>query len=202
MYAFAIRFVIFYLVNYKDIITAGLSTLFSYTQNPAEPVYVLEHILRSGGTTSTAFVPISTQWKQANVSSALLATLSNKPSVKFRFYFRSDATVGSSNNIYIDEINLTGTVGLNELENMIGLTIYPNPTNASAVVNFIIPGNETSKISVLDIVGRVIEESTTPAINGKNVSYTVNKNGALAKGIYIVNIDVNNQRISKKLIIE
>ena len=156
----------------------------------------------TGGTTSTAFVPTSTQWKQANVSSALLATLSNKPSVKFRFYFRSDATVGSSNNIYIDEINLAGTVGLNELENMIGLTIYPNPTNASAVVNFITPGNETSKISVLDIVGRVIEESTTPTINGKNVSYTVNKNGALAKGIYIVNIDVNNQRISKKLIIE
>jgi PKD repeat protein len=156
----------------------------------------------TGGTTSTAFVPTAAQWKQANVSSALLSILNNKPSVKFRFYFRSDATVGSSNNIYIDEINLAGTVGLNELENMIGLNIYPNPTNASSTVDFTITGNETSKISVLDIVGRVVEESSTPTMNGKNVSYTVNKNGALAKGIYIVNIDVNNQRISKKLIIE
>jgi PKD repeat protein len=156
----------------------------------------------TGGTTSTAFVPIAAQWKQANVSSALLTALNNKPSVKFRFYFRADATVGSSNNIYIDEINLAGTVGLNELEDMIGLNIYPNPTNASSTVDFTITGNETSKISILDIVGRVVEESTTPTINGKNVSYTVNKNGALAKGIYIVNIDVNNQHISKKLIIE
>jgi PKD repeat protein len=156
----------------------------------------------TGGTTSTAFVPTAAQWKQANISSALLSSLNNKPSVKFRFYFRADATVGSSNNIYIDEINLAGTVGLNELENMIGLNIYPNPTNASSTVDFTIIGNETSKISVLDIVGRVVEESITPTINGKNVSYTVNKNGALAKGIYIVNIDVNNQRISKKLIIE
>ena len=131
-----------------------------------------------------------------------MTALNNKPSVKFRFYFRSDAIVGSSNNIYIDEINLSGTVGLNELENMIGLNIYPNPTDASSMVDFTITGNEMVKISVLDIVGRVIEESNTPSMNGKNVSYTVNKNGTLAKGIYIVNIDVNNQRITKKLIIE
>ncbi len=156
----------------------------------------------TGGTSSAAFVPTAAQWKQANIASSLLTTLNNKPSVKFRFYFRADATVGSSNNIYIDEINLSGSVGLNELENMIGLTIYPNPTNASSTIDFTITGNETSKISVTDIVGRVVEESATPFINGKNVSYTVNKNGALAKGIYIVNIDVNNQRISKKLIIE
>jgi PKD repeat protein len=156
----------------------------------------------TGGTTSTAFVPTAAQWKQANISSALLSALNNKPSVKFRFYFRADATAGSSNNIYIDEINLAGTVGLNELENIIELNMYPNPTNASAMLDFTITGNETTKVTVMDIVGRIVEESTTPTINGKNISYTVNKNGALAKGIYIVNIDVNNQRISKKLIIE
>ena len=94
------------------------------------------------------------------------------------------------------------TVGLNNLLNNNNISIYPNPTNSSSVVDFTITGNETIKISVSDIVGRIVEESFTPTINNKTVNYTVNKNGSLAKGIYIVNIDVNNQRISKKLIIE
>ena len=94
------------------------------------------------------------------------------------------------------------TVGLNELFHANNVTIYPNPTNSSSTVDFTIAGNEIIKISVSDIVGRIVEEATTPTISNKTVNYTVNKNGSLAKGIYIVNIDVNNQRISKKLIIE
>ena len=156
----------------------------------------------SGGTLSSAFVPTAAQWKQTNIASALLTSLSNKPSVKFRFYFKSDATVGSSNNIYIDQINLSGAVGLNELENSLGLSIYPNPTNASAVVDFNLISNEKIKIHVMDVVGRIVEESSDISVNGNRGSYTVNKNGNLARGIYIVNIEVNNQRISKKLIVE
>ena len=106
----------------------------------------------TGGTTSTPFVPSSTQWKQATISSALLSALNNKPSVKFRFYFRSDATAGSSNNIYIDEINLSGSVGINELENALGLNIYPNPTNSSSMVDFTITGNETQLTQVLWLI--------------------------------------------------
>ncbi len=156
----------------------------------------------SGGITSSPFAPTALQWKQVTILSAFLVELDNIPSVKIRFYFRSDPNAGSSNNIYIDEINLYGTVGLNELEQSLGLTMYPNPTNGSSIIDFTISGNEIIKFSVTDVLGRVIEESTSPTINGKNVNYIVNKNGAFAKGIYMVNIDVNNQRISKKLIID
>ena len=158
--------------------------------------------INTGGTTTTPLVPTTTQWKQVSIPSGLLTNLNLIKSVKFRFYFRSDAKAGSSNNIYIDEINLTGTVGINELEKSLKLNIYPNPTNSSSNVDFTITGNETIKISLTDIIGRKIEESSSLLINGKNASYIVNKNGVLAKGVYIINIDVNNQRISKKLIIE
>ncbi len=156
----------------------------------------------SGGTTTAAFSPSAAQWKQTSISSALLSSLNNKPSVKFRFYFKSDAGTGSSNNIFIDQINLSGAVGLNELENALGLNIYPNPTNSSATIDFKVNGNERVKINVMDVVGRVVEESAIIAINGEKGTCTVNKNGTLAKGIYIINVEVNNQRISKKLIVE
>ncbi len=158
--------------------------------------------VNSGGTTTTPLVPTAAQWKQTTISPVLLSALANKPSVKFRFYFRSSAVVGSSNNIYIDQINLSGTVGLNELESQINLSVYPNPTNASSKVSFLLNASQTAKVSVLDITGRILEETTKFDTNGSNAEYTINKNNALAKGIYIVNVEIGGQQISKKLIIE
>jgi hypothetical protein len=43
----------------------------------------------SGGTTTTPFVPTPAQWKQFIVNPSFISLVNNKPSVKFRFYFRS-----------------------------------------------------------------------------------------------------------------
>jgi len=158
----------------------------------------------SGGTTTTAFVPTPTQWILKTVQPSLLTSLNNKPSVKFRFYFRSDKTVGRSNNIYIDQINITGNVvvGVTELEKTMALAIYPNPTESSSLLDFNINANEKATISLFDLTGRVLETNiVTPDSNG-HINHTVNANSKLASGVYIVNIDVNNQRVSKKLIIQ
>lgn len=155
----------------------------------------------SGGTLSSAFTPSAAQWKQTNIVSALLTALNNKPSVKFRWYFRNDMSLTSSNNLYIDQINISGTVGLNELENAIGLNIYPNPTNSSSLVEFNTQSADKVNISVIDLLGKTLEVSAIDAPNGK-VNYTVNKDGSLAQGIYMINIEVNGQRLSKKLIVE
>lgn len=158
----------------------------------------------SGGTLSTSFVPTAAQWKQTTIASALLNNVANKPSVKFRFYFKSDPTHSGSNNIYIDQINITGNIatGITDLEKSLGLLVYPNPTNGSATVDLNLTDNGSVKISVVDLVGRVLEETTKTVTNAGNMTHTINKDGSFAKGVYIINVEVNNQRISKKLIIE
>ncbi|MBC7693969.1 MAG: T9SS type A sorting domain-containing protein [Burkholderiales bacterium] len=160
----------------------------------------------SGATTTTAFVPTSSQWVAKTITASLLSALNNKPSVKFRFYFKSDAIVGRSNNIYIDQININGNVavvtGITELEKSMELSIYPNPTSSSATLDFNISEKEHAKISVIDLMGRVLEENIRTADTKGHVNYMINSNGSLASGVYIVNIDVNNQRVSKKIIIE
>lgn len=158
----------------------------------------------SGGTTTVAFIPTPSQWISKTIISSLFSAVNNKPSVKFRFYFRSDATVGRSNNMYLDQINITGNIatGITELEKSIDLIIYPNPTPSSSTLEFNILNNQKAKISVVDIMGRVLEENIkTPDTDG-HINYTINQNATLAAGVYIVNIEVNNQRVSKKLIIE
>lgn len=158
----------------------------------------------SGGTTTAAFVPTSTQWIYKNIVSGLLNNVNSKPSVKFRFVFRSDENVGRSNNIYIDQINIAGNVvtSISDIEKSIGLSIYPNPTNASSTLDFYISDNQQAKVSVVDITGRVLEENANLLSNQGHINYTINQSGKLAAGVYIVNVDVNNQRISKKLIIQ
>ena len=159
----------------------------------------------SGGTTTTAFVPTAAQWILKTHTPVLLAALNNKPSVKLRFTFTSDKTVGRSNNVYVDQINLTGnvlTTGLNEVEQSIALNIFPNPTSSSSTLDFYTTKNQTAKINVIDITGRILEQSVKISDTDGHISYIINQNGNLASGVYIINIDVEGKRISKKLIIE
>lgn len=158
----------------------------------------------SGGTTAAAFVPTQAQWVLKSYVPAVINVLNGKPSVKFRFWFKSDITVGRSNNIYIDQININGNVvtGISELEKSMELAIYPNPTSSSSILDFNIQSNQRAKVSVVDVMGRVLEENSNLSSNDGHITYTINQNGQFASGIYIVNIDVDNQRISKKLLIQ
>jgi hypothetical protein len=121
-----------------------------------------------------------------------------------RFYFKSDPIVGRSNNIYIDQINLTGSVvtGITEIEKSMDLVIYPNPTASTSTIDFTITQNKSVKINIVDVMGRLLEEASKTADNDGHVSYIINQNNNLAAGVYFVNIDIDNQRITKKVIIE
>ncbi len=157
----------------------------------------------TGGTLATNFVPTATQWKLTTINSSLLSSLANKPSVKFRFFFKSDPTIGRSNNIYIDQINITGNLAtsISELEKSVGLIIYPNPTSGSSFIDFSVSESDKVSISLTDIIGRMVEQSNTINKTTGNVKHEINKNESLSKGIYIVNININDKVISKKLII-
>jgi len=153
-----------------------------------------------GVTTTTSFTPTAAQWKLKTISSALLTALNNKPNVKFRFYFRVDGALTTANNMYLDQINIVGSIatGITEFEKSMQLSIYPNPTSSSSTLDFDINSNEKANVSIIDIMGRVLEtNSITPDSNG-HVNHVINSNGNLASGIYIVNIEVNNKRVSKK----
>jgi hypothetical protein len=157
----------------------------------------------TGGTVELPYIPWnSTAWKTANITSSNFTTLNGKRDVKFRFYFQNDLATGQSQNLYIDNINITGTVGLHEFENSLGLSIYPNPTNVSSIVEFTSPIDAKATILVYDVTGRVIEESSQVLNSGIVSKYAVNASNKLNSGIYFVTIIINNNKITKKLIIE
>lgn len=162
----------------------------------------------SGGTVNSPYIPWSSttpnpKWVTKIISSAVLnPILSNKRDVKFRFWFQNDVTNGQSQNLYIDNINIGGTVGINEFENSLGLSIYPNPTSSSSEVEFTSPYDAKVNILVYDVTGRVVESNTMDATAGVNTKFTVNTSNKLNSGIYFITLNINNNKITKKLIIE
>lgn len=162
----------------------------------------------SGGTVNVPYIPWSStvpnpKWiTKTYPSAALVSVLNNKRDVKFRFWFENDVTGGQSQNLYIDNINISGSVGINEFENALGLSIYPNPTSSSANVEFTSPYDAKVNIVVYDVTGRVVEENASNATAGVNSKYTVNSSNTFSSGIYFITLSVGNNKLTKKLIIE
>ena len=159
----------------------------------------------SGGTLNTGgFIPYndSLKWVKKVFNTGLIGnTLKNKRDIKFRFRFRNDNN-GETNNLYIDNINISGVVGLNELENTIGLSIYPNPTSATSVVEFTSPVDSKVDVYVHDITGRLVETSGFKANASMTSKYEVNRAGQLNSGVYFVTLSLDGQKVTKKLIIQ
>ncbi|MBC7693821.1 MAG: T9SS type A sorting domain-containing protein [Burkholderiales bacterium] len=161
----------------------------------------------SGGTVNAPFIPWSSSpanspWEPKSYPSVILNVLNNKRDVRFRMWFQNDISTGKSQNLYIDNINISGTVGLNEFENSLGLSIYPNPTSATAVVEFTSPSSSKVNITVFDVTGRVVEQSTINGDAGITTKHTVNSSNHLISGIYFISINIDGRKLVKKLIIE
>lgn len=156
----------------------------------------------TGGVVNAPYIPFSqSKWKTHTYPASAALVLNNKPDVKFRFIFTNTPN-GTAQNLYLDNFNISGTVGLEELENTIGLNIYPNPTKSSSTIEFTSPVDAKATVNVYDVTGRVVEEANFTAAAGSATTYSVNKNAVLTSGIYFVTLSLNNQKITKKLVIE
>ncbi len=140
------------------------------------------------------FIPTAAQWRNEIVTFG--GTISNKSNVRFRIEFTHE----SANNIYLDNINLNGTVGLMEdlnIENA-AMNIHPNPSKGLTYVDFSMLAQSNVKIEVVDLQGRVISTFSDNLGAGEH-QYQINNN--LDSGVYLVRLSFGDRAITKKVII-
>jgi len=151
--------------------------------------------LSTAGIISGNFTPNSNQWRLENVN---LNTVSynNSPSVRFKF----DYLQNTGNNIYIDDINVTGvsTVGIQDVEFLATLNVYPNPASASANVAFSLAAPADVNAVVLDITGRTIAVLRHEKLMAGAHSFTFGEK--LAKGSYFVRIMIDGSPLTEKIV--
>ena len=84
-------------------------------------------------------------------------------------------------------------------QNDIDLTVYPNPTNGSFLIEYQLTKSEDVSITITDVLGRVVFQ-----INNKTQAIGKHKqeiDSSLEQGLYNVTIVTENNSINKKVII-
>ena len=159
--------------------------------------------VKSGATLATTtyhainFIPDSlSQWRQEFTA---LGAANGKSNVSFKFEF----TAGPDNNLYIDDIEVTGNyVGIDELNrNNLDLSVFPNPTNSDANISFTILKQSKTEISLFDVTGREVKKIVKGILDTGAHSYYVNTT-EMSKGIYIVKLKAGEITDMKKLVVE
>ena len=154
-------------------------------------------LLKTAPTHSNSFIPTSSEWGLEVISLATVGTATN---VRIKFEFES----GGGNNIYIDDINIGGVTGIDDLSNIASFNIYPNPTNSSAKISFsLLSDVENLSIKVKNALGQDI----THVINGQSFKmgkYTLNidEEQLLSSGIYFIEFNADNIIKTEKLIVQ
>ena len=117
--------------------------------------------------------------------------------VSFKFQFTSQG----GNNIFIDDINIGGVTGLNDLTaNEIGLTISPNPASQQTEIKFELYTPSKVSYSLTDITGRTIFEKSSIKYPAGNQNIIINK--PINDGLYFIKLKLNEQQFVRKIIFE
>lgn len=142
------------------------------------------------------FVPASSDFYQETVN---LAGLTSEPNVIIKFKFTAEN--GSSNNFYVDDINLTSATGIEEQQFVSGLQVYPNPATDKVSLEFDLSDHKLTDIEVKDVLGRVIKTAIRQELAAGHHLIELPLND-ISKGIYFISVKINSELITKKLILE
>jgi hypothetical protein len=124
------------------------------------------------------------------------ATYNHEPNVRFKFQYSQN----TGNNIYIDDINVTGTstVGVQDVEFLATVSVYPNPAKGPSNIDFNMAEAADMKIDVTDVTGRIVETVEQNKLAAGSHHYTFGT--SLNPGIYFVKFTVGANEFTRKVI--
>ncbi len=145
--------------------------------------------LATGPTQTTPFIPDSTQWRDATIS---LNSYSSAQYVRIKIVNITDG----GNNLYIDDINITGVTGIETLNISQPLfEMMPNP--AKNLVNFRLNQPVVNGVQVL-LYNSIGKEVASMKIGQRNNQLNISH---LSGGIYFVKLTNGDVIETKKLMI-
>lgn len=147
--------------------------------------------------TTSPFVPISqNEWRQENIS---LASLSGASTVKFKFVYTRD-TISGSINVFIDDINISGSVGLVKPKSNILFYVYPNP--AQSVITINLNNKNYKSISISNLLGQKAVLVSQFNDHPNEFKFEVGDKTQYKSGVYFITVESDLGIETQKLIIE
>lgn len=139
------------------------------------------------GSTDSYFIPANGDWEIASVEITNDQYFSGD--FRYKFYFDSD----NGNNMYVDRVQFSNLTTIPESVGIL-FSLSPQPADVECHLSFQ-PLNETCKLSVFDLAGKLVRQENIP--NGTD-RYRINTSN-LDAGIYVIVLDAGKQLLTTKL---
>lgn len=106
---------------------------------------------------------------------------------------------GYGNSTFIDNINITGTLGINK-GNLGTITLYPNPASSQVNINFQSATSADASITLFNSLGQRLQVVSGTELGGRTQAVLDVSN--CETGVYFVKIKSGEQVTTKKLLIQ
>jgi PKD repeat protein len=152
--------------------------------------------LSTSANQTSAFTPTSSaQWEEGTVTN--LSSTYLTPNFRLKFEFTS----GGGNNFYLDDINISSALGIEEMTSDFGLTVYPNPFETQANVSFSLENEKKVELNVYDMIGKQVMSLTNGNLSGGLHRYMIDGSD-LGAGVYFVKLKADNRESVMKVILQ
>ena len=146
--------------------------------------------------TASNYTPGPGDWETVTISNFSSAYQVNNLRIKFLF------TSGGGNDLYIDDINLTGPVGLQDNETIYDFFVFPNPANSIANVQFLLPKSQQQmNIQLHNIIGEQVKNIFSGNLSSGQHNLSIDVSD-LAPGVYFVTISNPTRKVVQRFIVE
>lgn len=150
--------------------------------------------LSTSANTTSAFTPTSlTQWEEGTVTNLSASYLT--PNFRIKFVMES----GGGNNLYLDDINISSALGMEEMTADYGLTSYPNPFETQTNVSFTLENEKKVELNVYDMIGKQVMNLTKGNLQGGSHNFTIDGSD-LGAGVYFIKLKVDNRESVMKIV--
>jgi len=153
-------------------------------------------LVTAGYASNSDFNPTSNTM-YVNKSFSYPAT-SQDNTTRFKFEFVASDV---SSNLFIDNININGTLGLNSTTiSDLELVVYPNPTQGEAINVSYTASEEPTTFTLRDVQGKVIATQTIETTNA-SVTEKLNNTQNLPAACYFLEVTTGDYSTTKKVVV-
>jgi hypothetical protein len=147
------------------------------------------------GTQGTAYVPSSSSdWELVEVD---LSGYQNDEHVLIKFQGKSD----EGNNVYIDDIQISGPLSVEEEQHDFEFSIASNPTVGSTSVSLSVANTGYYSIDMMDVTGRVLSKIHEGQLGFGNHSFPIEEAKTYSSGVYLIRVfNGISERVNKLVV--
>ncbi|MEO8150475.1 MAG: M43 family zinc metalloprotease [Bacteroidia bacterium] len=150
-------------------------------------------VLATAGNVNGNFIPTANQWR---TESFPIGAYQGSASVRFKFEFTNQG----GNHIYIDDININGTVGIQEINAAaLQLNLQPNPAQTQTTLSYTLDKNENVKIELYDLVGKRMQQIENSKQTAGEHHINIHKPNA---GMFLLKMTAGDKQVIQKVVFE